>query len=80
MGIMEQTLQQERYLNGIRRCQQKGVKILFDGQEKPEESWADLFQRKGSGFYQRDNVISSEGELREIRFDWVCHTNQKTAE
>lgn len=76
MKEIEKLLRQERYLEGIRRFQQKGIRILFNGEEMPEESWNDLFLREENGFYRSDHVRSSEGKLSEIRFEWVCHAAQ----
>lgn len=71
---IDRAWQKERYLDGIRRYRQKGIKILFDGEERPEHAWEDLFQvSEDGGFYQSHYIVSEEGALTEIRFDWVCY-------
>lgn len=67
-------LKRKRYLDGIRRYQEKGIRILFDGAEKPEQEWNALFTVSDTGgFYQGSYIQSPTGTLAEIRFEWVCH-------
>lgn len=69
---LDEEVQKRVYLDGIRKIKNKGIRILFDGKEKPESSWEDLFRTsEDGGFYRRDYTAGADGFLEEIRFDWV---------
>lgn len=63
---------QQVYLDGLRRYQDKGVHILIDGVECPEDEWKRIFEiSDDGGFYMGDYVGAELGCLKEIRFDKV---------
>lgn len=63
---------QNTYLEGLKRYQMKGVRILVDGIECPETDWVRIFELgEDGGFYMGDYVGAEQGCLREIRFDKV---------
>ena len=73
----EKSIQEERYIAGIRKYRDKGVRVLIDGKEQPENSWTRLFRHSEEGFYRCDHRTGADGMLREIQFNWVCHGNPK---
>lgn len=63
---------QRVYLDGLRRYKKRGVHILVDGVECPEQDWERIFEvGEDGGFYMGDYVGAEQGCLREIRFDKV---------
>lgn len=68
----DERLLQERYLNGLRRFKEQGVRVLIDGKEKPETDWGALFGvADDGGFYMADFIAAPEGAVKEIRFDRI---------
>ena len=62
----------KRYLAGLRRYKEHGVKVLIDGREVPEKNWPRIFRiAEDGGFYMADFVAEPEGGVREIRFDRI---------
>lgn len=60
------------YLAGLKRFKSRGVAVVIDGVECPEEEWGRIFEVGEDGaFYMGDYVCSDQGGLEEIRFDRV---------
>lgn len=60
----------DTYLEGLKRYQNKGVRILVDGIECGESGWERIFEfKEDGGFYMGDFVREEQGVLREIRFE-----------
>ena len=61
-----------RYMNGLKRYQNKGIPIYMDGKLSSSTDWERLFElREDNRFYMGDYVQADTGELKEIRFDKV---------
>lgn len=61
-----------RYMNGLKRYQNKGIPIYMDGKLSNAADWERLFElREDNMFYMGDYVQAETGELKEIRFDKV---------
>lgn len=74
--IGEGTKQKERYLEGLKRYQTRGIPIYIDGELSSEEDWPKLFEvREDGAFYMGDYVGAEAGCLQEIRFDRVYLTS-----
>lgn len=69
---MEDSREQNRYINGLRRYEARGIPVLIDGKCPGEEDWEKIFQIQEDGsFYMCDFVGAAQGNLKEIRFDRV---------
>lgn len=71
---------QRTYLDGLKRYKKKGVRILVDGIECPEQEWERIFEMgEDGGFYMGDFVGAEQGCLEEIRFDkvYLCNPPKK---
>ena len=65
--------EKERFINGLKRYPEKGVKVYIDGQIAGPLDWEKLTMiREDNQFYMGD-FIQDESGLREIRFDMVYH-------
>lgn len=63
---------QKTYLDGLKRYRDRGVIILIDGEECPEEDWGRIFELGEDGsFYMGDYIGADQGCLKEIHFDKV---------
>ena len=64
---------QEKYLSGLLRMRNKGIRILFNGQELPYEFWCRLFHKSSNGgFYKMDY---RNRKFNEINFKWIGAQN-----
>lgn len=65
-------VQKERYLQGLKKYQDKGIPIYIDGKESKEQDWSQIFEiREDGAFYMGDYVGADKGKLTEIRFEKV---------
>ncbi|MCD8122462.1 MAG: hypothetical protein LUE65_09555 [Clostridiales bacterium] len=49
------------YVDGLRRLQQKGVRVLIDGKEADDTLWSRLFESHADGsFYMGDYIMEEE--------------------
>lgn len=74
---------QRTYLDGLRRYKSRGVRILVDGVECPEQDWSRIFElQEDGGFYMGDYVGAERGCLEEIRFDkvYLCEPSAEQEE
>ena len=56
-----------RYLAGMKRYQEQGVRILIDGKEADEVSWEAFFDvREDGGFYMGDYIFEEAAELSDF--------------
>jgi len=63
---------QKTYLDGLKRYQERGIRIIIDGEEVPREEWNRIFEVGEQGeFYMGDYIGAEDGRLTEIRFDKV---------
>ncbi|MBQ7175624.1 MAG: hypothetical protein IJR62_09245 [Lachnospiraceae bacterium] len=66
---------QRRYIEALRQHRQQGVKITFDGKERPEKEWETIFRladsADGTSFYMADYIAAPQGEIVEIRLEKV---------
>lgn len=66
--------EKQRYINGFKRYESKGIPIYIDGKKPAAEDWEKIFEvREDNSFYMSDFVGGEEGSLREIHFDRVYH-------
>lgn len=66
---------QQIYLDGLKKYQERGIRIVIDGEEVPIEDWSKIFEVGEHGeFYMGDYIGAEEGQLTEIRFDKVYCT------
>ncbi|MDO4265825.1 MAG: hypothetical protein Q4C63_05095 [Eubacteriales bacterium] len=70
-GIPEMEVLRARYLESLRNCRERGIRVLIDGREEPEHIWPKLFCSEDAGFYMADYVTETEGLVKEIRFDKI---------
>lgn len=62
----------QRYLNGLKRLSEKGIRIYIDGEPSEPEDWEKLFEiREDRMFYMGDYVQAEAGGIKEVRFDKV---------
>lgn len=68
-------VEQQDYIAGMKRYEEKGIPVLIDGKKPGEQDWSRIFSVQEDGsFYMSDYVGLQEGTLKEIRFDRVYHT------
>lgn len=66
--------ERQKIVNGLKRFQAKGIKVLIDGEKPGDEDWDKIFVvREDGSFYMSDYVGMEEGALREIHFDRVYY-------
>lgn len=64
--------EQQAYINGLKRYEEKGIPVFIDGKKPMEEDWNKIFEvREDDSFYMSDYVGIEEGRVREIHFDLV---------
>lgn len=64
--------EKQRYLGGLKRLSEKGVRIYIDGQISEPADWEKLFEiREDRMFYMGDYVQAEAGGIEEVRFDKV---------
>lgn len=74
VGEYGQERERQKYINGLKRFEARGIPILIDGLKPDEEDWEKIFEiREDGSFYMGDYVGMEEGALREIHFDRVYH-------
>lgn len=62
--------EQKRYLDGMRRYKNRGVRILIDNEEKPEAAWGIIFAAAAEGCYYRTHFVHTANDgIAEIRFE-----------
>ncbi|WP_139225833.1 hypothetical protein [Oribacterium sp. WCC10] len=62
-------IMQEKYLLGLLKMRNKGIRILFNGKELPYEFWCRLFHKSDKGgFYKTDYCNYKNNE---INFKWI---------
>ena len=71
----ELSKQQQKFLERLKRYKARGVRIMIDGRELPEDEWDRIFRfadREADGssqFYMSDYVTGRNGEISEIRLE-----------
>ena len=69
----KERMEQERFIDGLKRYPEKGVQVYIDGEPAGPFDWEKLTMvREDNRFYMGDFVQDEYG-LREIRFDMVYH-------
>jgi len=73
---------QQAFMNALRQYQEKGGRILVDGEEAEESDWERIFEMgEDGGCYMGDYIGASPGCLDEIHFNkvnlWGLSSNKK---
>lgn len=64
------TRAREQYLDGMRRYQKQGVRILIDGEAATAATWEKIFElREDGGFYMGDYIFEDE-PAASVCTDW----------
>ncbi len=68
-----------RYLDKLKEYKKKGVKVVIDGYELPENEWHCIFNYNEDAddqskmFYMADFIAEPDGgHISEVRFDKIC--------
>ena len=57
-GVYENSEGNQIYVEGLKRYQKRGVRVLIDGEDACEETWGKLFEvREDGSFYMGDYIL-----------------------
>ncbi len=57
-GVYENNEGNQIYVEGLKRYQKRGVRVLIDGEDAREETWGKLFEvREDGSFYMGDYIL-----------------------
>ena len=75
-GEKEKQKEIEKYIEGIKRLQDTGVRVLVEGRNPGRREWDKVMSvREDGAFYMCDYIKDECGKLQEIHFDLVRHDN-----
>ena len=58
LGVYENNEGNQIYVEGLKRYQKRGVRVLIDGEDACEETWGKLFEvREDGSFYMGDYIL-----------------------
>ena len=72
-GVYENNKGSQIYVEGLKRYQKRGIRVLIDGKDACEETWGKLFEvREDGSFYMGDYILedipqenTAKGEVNE---------------
>lgn len=78
-GVYENNEGSQIYVEGLKRYQKRGVRVLIDGEDACEETWGKLFEvREDGSFYMGDYILedipqedADTGEVKEEEEDYM---------
>ena len=78
-GVYENNKGSQIYVEGLKRYQKRGVRVLIDGKDACEETWEKLFEvREDGSFYMGDYILedipqenTAKGEVNEEEEDYM---------
>ncbi len=57
-GVYEKNEGKQIYVEGLKRYQKRGIRVLIDGEDASEETWGKLFEvREDGSFYMGDYIL-----------------------
>ena len=57
-GVYENNKGSQIYVEGLKRYQKRGIRVLIDGKDACEETWGKLFEvREDGSFYMGDYIL-----------------------
>ena len=71
-GVYEKNEGNQIYVEGLKRYQKRGIRVLIDGEDASEETWGKLFEvREDGSFYMGDyileDVVQEKTDLEEVK-------------
>lgn len=71
---MNQDIQKESFVEGLKRYRERGIPIYIDGEEAEEQDWSRILEVNEDGsFYMGDYIGAGEGNLTRICFDRIYY-------
>ena len=78
-GVYENNKGSQIYVEGLKRYQKRGIRVLIDGNDACEETWGKLFEvREDGSFYMGDYILedipqenTAKGEVNEEEEDYM---------
>ena len=78
-GVYENNKGSQIYVEGLKRYQKRGIRVLIDGKDACEETWGNLFEvREDGSFYMGDYILedipqenTAKGEVNEEEEDYM---------
>ena len=78
-GVYENNKGSQIYVEGLKRYQKRGIRVLIVGQDAGEEPWGKLFEvREDGSFYMGDYILedipqenTAKGEVNEEEEDYM---------
>ena len=78
-GVYENNKGSQIYVEGLKRYQKRGIRVLIDGKDACEETWGQLFEvREDGSFYMGDYILedipqenTAKGEVNEEEEDYM---------
>ena len=78
-GVYENNKGSQIYVEGLKRYQKRGIRVLIDGKDACEETWRKLFEvREDGSFYMGDYILedipqenTAKGEVNEEEEDYM---------
>lgn len=76
----ERNTEEKQFLDGLKRYKALGVRIMIDGQERPEDTWDEIFsvrelpgeESQGEYSYMADFITAPYGrKILEIHLDKI---------
>ena len=65
-GVYENNKGSQIYVEGLKRYQKRGIRVLIDGKDACEETWGKLFEvREDGSFYMGDYVLEEVMDCQE---------------
>ena len=78
-GVYENNKSSQIYVEGLKRYQKRGIRVLIDGKDACEATWGKLFEvREDGSFYMGDYILedipqenTAKGEVNEEEEDYM---------
>ena len=78
-GVYENNKGSQIYVEGLKRYQKRGIRVLIDGKDACEDTWGTLFEVRADGsFYMGDYILedipqenTAKGEVNEEEEDYM---------
>lgn len=78
-GVYEKNEGNQIYVEGLKRYQKRGIRVLIDGEDASEETWGKLFEvREDGSFYMGDYILedvmqekTDSEEVKEKKGDYM---------